>query len=129
MLHADLRERLWPYFAAVASNHEMACLAVGGVDDHLHSILRIPPKMAVSKGLQTIKSVTSKWIHETFPPLHDFAWQEGFGAFTISVSGVDETRRYIANQAEHHRTVTFEQEYRAFLERHGIEIDERYWLD
>jgi putative transposase len=73
-----------------------------------------------------MKGGSSKWIHDEFPALHDFAWQEGYGAFSIGVSQIDDTKRYVANQAEHHRKLSYEEELIAFLERHGIEYDPRY---
>jgi hypothetical protein len=68
----------------------------------------------------------AKWIHGTFPPRADFEWQDGYGAFSVSKSQLPELIQYVANQREHHRVRTFQEEFRAFLERHGIEYDERY---
>jgi len=74
----------------------------------------------------TVRQHSSKWVHEKFPSRRHFAWQEGYGAFSIGISQVDETTRYINSQAEHHRRMTFQEEFRAFLERHGIEYDPRH---
>jgi REP element-mobilizing transposase RayT len=121
-----LQERLGPYLGGIARENEMKALAVGGVEDHVHMLVSLPSTLAVAKGVQLIKGGSSKWIHDTFPEQGKFAWQEGYGAFSIGVSGVEETIAYISRQAEHHRVKTFEEEFIAFLERHGIAYDPRY---
>ena len=80
--------------------------------------------MPIAKAVQLVKGGSSKWIRDTFAL--DFAWQEGYGAFSIAVSGLQDTRKYLAGQAQHHARVTFQDEFRAFLQRHGIAFDERY---
>jgi len=82
--------------------------------------------MSVSKAAQVAKGSSSKWVHETFPDKRDFSWQEGYGAFSVSVSHVPEAVAYIANQAEHHRKKTFREEYVAFLKKHDVDYDERH---
>ena len=84
--------------------------------------------MALSKAVQLIKGGSSHWMKETFPKVTGFAWQDGYGAFTVSQSQLDAVREYIRNQEEHHRTRSFAEEYRAFLERHQVEFDERFLL-
>jgi putative transposase len=125
-IDAELQSRLWPYLGGVARENDMKALAVGGVEDHVHLLLSLASTMAVAKALQLLKGGSSKWIHDEFPERRDFAWQEGYGAFSIGVSQIDDTVRYIVNQAEHHRTKSFEEEFIAFLERHGIAYDPRY---
>jgi putative transposase len=85
--------------------------------------------MSVADALRTIKSCSSKWIHETFPWHRGFAWQAGYGAFAVSYSNVPKVESYIRNQAEHHRVATFQEEFVAFLERHHIAYDKRYLWD
>jgi putative transposase len=80
--------------------------------------------MSVAKAMQLLKGNSSKWIHETFPKLQSFAWQEGYAAFSIGVSGIEETRTYIRNQGEHHRTRTYREEVIVFLKRHGLPFDD-----
>jgi hypothetical protein len=80
----------------------------------------------VSKAVQLIKGGSSKWAHETFPSRRTFAWQEGYGAFSVSISHVEVTVKYILNQEEHHRKRTFEEEFVSFLRKHGVEFDERF---
>jgi putative transposase len=125
-IDADLQSRLWPYLGGIAHDNRMKALAVGGVEDHVHLLLSLPSTMTISMAMQLVKGGSSKWVHDTFPSKRDFAWQEGYGAFSIGVSQVDDTKRYIENQAEHHRVKTYEEEFIAFLERHGIEYDPRY---
>ena len=103
----------------------MKALAIGGVADHVHILVSLPATLSVAKALQLLKGNSSKWIHETFPKLRSSEWQEGYGAFTIGISGVDATTAYIRNQAEHHRTRTFREEFVAMLQRHGLDYDER----
>ena len=124
----ELRRRLWPYLGGIAAQNGMKALAVGGADDHVHVLLSVSTTHSVAKAIQLIKGGSSKWIHDTFPSHSTFAWQEGYGAFSVAISGVDETVCYIQSQEEHHRTTTFEQEFLAFLRRHGLGFDERYVL-
>ena len=121
-----LRPRLWSYLGGIARKNGMGALAVGGTDDHVHMLVSIPATLPIAKAVQLIKGGSSKWVHDTFPTHKGFAWQEGYGAFSVSVSVVDETKSYIGRQEEHHRTKTFEEEFVAFLRRHQIEYDERY---
>jgi REP-associated tyrosine transposase len=123
-LTPKIRERLWPYLGGIARENGMKALAIGGVADHVHILLSLPATMSVSKAMQLLKGNSSKWIHETFPALRSFAWQEGYGAFSIGISGIDETRAYIRDQEEHHRTRTFHEEVIMFLRRHGLPFDE-----
>lgn len=120
-----LQERLWPYLGGIARENKMKALAIGGVEDHIHVLLSIPSTLSVAKSVQLLKGNSSKWIHETFPEHSGFEWQEGYGAFSIGMSGIEDTTRYIRNQAEHHRRVTFREEIEAFLKKHGMEYIER----
>jgi REP element-mobilizing transposase RayT len=122
----DLEERLWPYMGGIARENKMKALAIGGVEDHAHAFLSLPSTLSIAKAIQLIKGGSSKWVSETFPTHRDFEWQEGHGAFSVSISHVNDTIIYINNQHEHHRKETFEEEYRAILKKHGIEYDERY---
>jgi REP element-mobilizing transposase RayT len=110
----------------IARENKMQALAIGGIEDHIHLLLSLPSTLDIAKAMQSIKGGSSKWVHDTFPQRKDFAWQEGYGAFSIGISQIEDTKRYIANQREHHRTKTFQEEYVAFLEKHGIEYDPRY---
>ena len=121
-LEPQIRERLWPYLGGIAREHGMKASAVGGVADHVHALVSLPATLSISKAVQLLKGNSSKWLHETFPALRNIAWQEGYGAFSIGVSGIDETVAYIRAQAEHHRTRTFREEVELFLRRHGLEF-------
>ena len=126
IIRPDLEERLWPYLGGIAREKGMSALTVGGVEDHVHLLLSIPSTISVSKAMQLIKGGSSKWVHEAFPAYQDFEWQEGYGAFSVSKSGVPETIAYINGQKEHHQGTTFQQEFIAFLKKHEIDYDERY---
>ena len=124
-LDSDLRERLWPYLGGIARENRIKALAIGGAADHVHALVSLPPTLAVAKAVQLLKGNSSKWIHETFPKMRSFEWQEGYGAFSIGVSAIDATVAYIRNQTEHHRTRSFREEFVAMLRRHGFDCDER----
>jgi REP element-mobilizing transposase RayT len=108
----------------IARENRMKALAIGGVADHVHVLLSLPAAMSISKAMQLLKGNSSKWIHETFPALRQFAWQEGYGAFSIGVSGIDETCACIREQEEHHRTRTYREEVMMFLQRYGMPFDD-----
>ncbi len=95
----ELQDRLWPYMGGIARENNMKALAISGVEDHVHIVLSLPSTMAVAKALQLIKGGSSKWVHEQFPAHRSFAWQEGYGAFSIGVAQLEETKRYIAQHA------------------------------
>jgi REP element-mobilizing transposase RayT len=103
----------------------MKALAIGGAADHMHMLISLPATISVAKALQLLKGNSSKWIHDTFPKLHSFEWQEGYGAFSIGISAIDATAKYIRNQADHHRTRSFREEFVTILRRHGLDYDER----
>ena len=122
----DLQGRLWAYMGGIAKQNQMATLAVGGTDDHAHLLMSLPSTVPVAKAVQLIKGGSSKWMNDTFAPEQRFEWQEGYASFSVSVSLLKKTVRYISEQLEHHKTQTFEQEFLAFLERHGVDYDPRY---
>jgi putative transposase len=120
----DLRERLWPYLGGIAKQNQMKTLAIGGAADHVHILLSLPATLSVAKAVQLLKGNSSKWIRETFPKMSSFAWQEGYGAFSVGISGVDATVIYINNQTEHHRKRSFREEFIAMLQKHHFEYEE-----
>ena len=104
----------------IARENGMAALAVGGVADHVHVLLSLSRTASVSKAVQLLKAGSSKWANETFRGRGRFSWQEGFGAFSIGVAQREQTVAYIQAQAEHHKRVSFAEEYRKFLASHGM---------
>ena len=125
----DLQLRLLPYMGGIARENKFRLLHAGGVDDHVHLLLSLSKTISISKGIQLIKGGSSKWVHDTFPEHRMFEWQEGYGAFSISVSEKQRTIRYIDNQPDHHKKVDFKSEYLSFLDAHDIEYDIRYVFD
>jgi len=126
LITPSLRERLWPFLGGIARQNQMKAVEIGGVADHVHILLSLPATFSVAKAMQLIKGGSTKWVHETFPEHHLFAWQEKYGAFSASVSQLDKIAQYIQGQEEHHRKMTFQEEFLAFLEKHDIEYDGRY---
>ena len=112
----------------IARGRGIQPLAIGGVADHVHLLVLLPATRTIAECLRVLKGTSSRWINETHCPQRDFAWQEGYGAFSISQSLVEATIAYIRGQEEHHRQRTFQEEYRDFLTRQGITWDEgRVW--
>jgi putative transposase len=122
----ELQDRLWPYIGGIARENGMKALAVGGVEDHAHVLLSLPSTMAIAKSIQLVKGGSSKWIHDEFAKHKDFAWQEGYGAFSIGMSQRETTIEYIHKQREHHQKKKFKEEFLAFLAKHEIEYDPRF---
>ena len=104
----------------------MKAIEIGGVADHMHVLLSLPPTLPISKAMQLLKGGSSKWVHDTFPGQRSFNWQIKYGAFAVSVSLLEKTIQYIKNQEGHHRKITFQEEFIELLKRHKIEYDERY---
>ena len=122
----DIQNRLWAYMGGIARENHMKASSVGGMKDHVHILLSLPATLSVAKGVQLIKGGASKGVHDTFPHLRRFAWQEGYGAFSVSQSSTPSVIEYIQGQARHHRKITFEEEFVALLRRHGIKFDPKY---
>jgi REP element-mobilizing transposase RayT len=129
VLKPDIREHLWPYLGGIAKQNGMIPKCIGGVSDHVHLLVTLPTTFAVAKAVQLIKAGSLAWIHQTFPNLRNFAWQQGYGAFSVSISQVEGNSPLIEQQLEHHRTRTFQEEYLAFLKKHGTQFDEKYLWD
>ena len=109
--------KLWAYIAGVARNLDYEALAIGGTQNHIHLLVRLPSDVSVSQAVQKLKSNSSRWLRENGRWL---GWQEGYGAFSVSASNVDAVRHYIQNQAEHHRRRSFEAEFVALLKKSGV---------
>ena len=122
----ELESRLWPYLGGIARENGMKALAVGGTHDHVHALLSLPATLSMAKAIQLIKGGSSKWIHDQLPNYRKFAWQDGYGAFSVSASQMKSVIRYIDGQQEHHRKRTFEEEFLEFLDEHEVQYDPRY---
>ena len=118
--------QLHAYLAGIIKNLHGVPIQIGGMPDHVHIVCRSKPGISISDMLRTIKASSSKWVNETMQTPHPFAWQTGYGAFTVSESRLDSVVSYVKNQAEHHRTRTFQEEFIEFLERNKVAYDERY---
>ncbi len=110
----------------IARQNGMKALEIGGVPDHVHILLSTPSTLPLAKAVQLIKGGSSKWVHDTVPEHHLFRWQTKYGAFSVSVSLLDKTITYIRNQEQHHRKMTFQEEFLALLKRHRVAFDPRY---
>jgi REP element-mobilizing transposase RayT len=128
-IRESFRLRLYEYMSGIARTEFGRALCIGGTPNHAHGLIVLTTDVSVAEAVRKWKSISSKWVHETFPEDQDFAWQSGYGAFSVSRSNVHEVAGYIERQVEHHRKVTFEEEFVAFLNRHGIEYDPRYVWD
>lgn len=125
-IDSALESQLWVYVGGIARSNRMKALAIGGTEDHLHALLSIPGMMSFAKAVQLIKGGSSKWIHDSFPRLKKFEWQEGYGGFSVSISQAEKTIAYINNQKAHHRKKTFQEEFVELLQKHGIEYNSRF---
>jgi len=114
---------LWRYVAALAHEKNIHVIAAGGTANHLHLLILLPQTITLAKAMQDLKANTSRWLRET---AKDFEWQQGYGAFSVSQSQRKTVADYIANQAEHHRTKTFEEEFTALLRRSEVPFDARF---
>lgn len=124
-----VRPSLHAYMATVLQNFHCPPVLINSVEDHVHILFELGRTVAVSQAVEEVKTTSSKWIKTQGAEFAGFAWQSGYGAFSVSESNVPAVREYIANQREHHRVKSFQEEYRAFLEKHGVAFDERYVWD
>jgi REP element-mobilizing transposase RayT len=128
LIGPDIRDRLWAYMGGIAREHKVIPMQIGGEIDHAHLLLGMSSILSVAKTVQLIKGGSSKWFHETFPTI-PFAWQEGYGAFSIGRTELKAVTTYIHGQSEHHKTQTFKEEYLRLLDLYGEEYDIRYVFD
>ena len=125
----NIRERLYEYMGGTIRGQKGHLLEIGGVEDHLHLLMHIPPTESVSNFIRDLKSSSSTWINDSQLVNQDFRWQKGYGAFTVSYSQIESVRRYIQNQEEHHRKLTFKEEYVLMLKRHNIQFEDRFLFE
>ena len=132
LIDAEIRPRLHAYMATVLREIEppqSQAYRVGGVADHVHIAASLPRTVTISKLIETVKKESSVWIKKQGVKFEKFYWQSGYGSFSIAPSQLDQLIRYIDNQEEHHKSVTFQDEFRALLRKYNIEFDERYVWD
>ena len=129
LISAEIEERVWAYIGGIARKHEIIAVQVGGIENHIHILILAKPKIAPSQIVQWLKGESSRWIHQTFPDLAKFEWQDGYGVFSVSKSNVPDVVEYITNQRGHHAEQSFEEEFISMLKLSGIDYDERYVFD
>lgn len=128
-LNGEIRERTHAFLAGAVRECGCEAYRVGGVADHVHLAIRLSRTLSVADLVKEIKIASSKWLKEQDPAFNGFHWQQGYGIFSVGMSQKDALLHYIAHQEDHHHTQTFQDEYRAFLTKYGIEHDERYVWD
>ncbi len=125
LIKDEIREPLYRYIGGIIRNQRGSLLEIGGVADHVHLLARFPASKTVSDMLRDVKSDSTGWINEE-RPCDRFAWQTGYGAFTVSQSQIGTVKHYIRRQEKHHRQKSFKEELVGLLQKHEIEYDERY---
>jgi REP element-mobilizing transposase RayT len=126
LIPKELQPRIWAYIAGICKNNDMLSFAVGGMPDHVHVLFRLPPTLPLIRAVTLIKSNSSKWLRKKDP---GFAWQQGYGAFSVSSSHVSRVIRYIDQQEAHHQKFTFEDEFITMLKKQGIAYDPEHVFD
>ena len=126
LLVEEVRPRLVEYMGGVFRGLRCSQIAAHAMADHVHLLVMVHPSVSAADVMREVKSRSSAFVREAFPDREWAGWQEGYGAFSVSRSGVDEVKAYIARQEEHHRVMTFKEEFEALLQRHGVEYDARY---
>lgn len=124
-ISSEWRTRLHALLGRVTLDHDARPIEIGGIADHVHILLALRPTHCLGDLMRAIKRDSSRWVHDTLG-IHSFAWQDGYGYFGVSPSGMEDVRRYIRDQEEHHRKRTFQEEFVALLKACGIEYDEKY---
>lgn len=126
---ADVTKRLYSYVGGIVRAEKGVLYDIGGIEDHVHMYLRWRPDGSISDLMRTVKARSSKWVHETYPHLAAFAWQEGYSVFSVSKSQEEAVKKYIVGQAEHHKKEDFKSELLRILRAHGVEFDETHVFD
>jgi putative transposase len=117
------------YLAGVFNSHHCPAVKVGGTTDHVHALFRLSKNQALAEVVEEVKTSSSRWIKRQARGLGGFHWQDGYGGFSVSAGEREEVAKYIDRQEAHHRSLSFQEEYRRFLERYEVEYDERYVWD
>ena len=126
LITSDYELRLYDYLGGIIRGTGGIPLGIGGTEDHVHCLAKLRPDRTLSDVLRDLKAHATGWMHDVFPEASQFSWQRGYGAFTVSQSNVTEVQRYIAQQKQHHKKISFRDEFIQFLKANRIEFDERY---
>lgn len=130
LITAEVQPRLFEYIGGIFRGEGCVLKAAGAMPDHVHLLVSLDKQLSISEALRILEASSSRWVHETFPDsLSGFAWEAGYGAFAVSFSHREKVRAYLCRQVEHHRGMTFQEEFLTFLQRHGIAYDEQYLWD
>jgi putative transposase len=124
LIAREFQAELWAYLGGIVRNLDGKALVINGTADHVHLLVSLPPTVSVADAVRVIKANSSKWLHQKRHA--SFAWQNGYGAFSVSSSAAPEVIEYIRRQEEHHRRMTFQEELVGFLKKHQVEYDKRY---
>jgi REP element-mobilizing transposase RayT len=125
----ELQPDLYAYIGGIVRGEGGTLIEIGGIPDHVHLLAKLKPTVSISEMLKKIKANSSGWVNQEKLKMRKFGWQDGYAAFSVSESQVAVLRRYIREQEQHHRGQSYQDEFLALLERHGIEYDERYLWD
>lgn len=125
----EIETRVWEYMGGIARTHNLTSLRIGGIENHAHALVSAKPVIVPCDIPRWLKAESSKWIHDEFPLLSKFGWQDGYGIFSVSKSNVPAVIEYINNQREHHKNQTFEEEYIELLRLHEVDYEERFLFD
>jgi len=128
-LDNEISSELYPYLIKILKNHSCNVLQIGGIENHVHILCEIAKNLTTGKMVEEIKTSSSKWIKTKNSKYKKFYWQKGYGAFSVSLSQKNIVCNYIINQKQHHKTMTFDDEFRSLLQKHHINIDTKYPLD
>ena len=126
LISPEIEDRVWAYIGGIARKHKLTAHQIGGIENHAHALIGSPPVVSPSQIAQWIKGDSSHWIRREFPEMRNFAWQDGFGVFSVSKSNVPAVVEYIRNQRMHHQKQSFEDEYVDILRLHEVDYDEKY---
>jgi REP element-mobilizing transposase RayT len=129
LVDAELRKRMRAYLASIMKSYDSPAKIVGGTADHVHLLFALSRTTTISKVIGEAKRNSSKWIKTIGGDFELFQWQNGYGAFSVSFSRIDEVQKYIAEQMEHHKKMSFQEEYRNFFRKHNVNFDENYVWD
>lgn len=129
LIDEHIEKNLFSYLGGICNGLESYPIKIGGHSDHIHILCHLSKRIALIKFMQELKAQSSKWIKTMDERYKNFFWQDGYGAFSVTPSGIQDVKRYIDNQHEHHRKQTFQEEYREFLRVNDVEYDERYVWD